>query len=67
VPEAVEMQAVASSGVRKLDWAGGVAVREVDARWGGEGVKACVPVRRVRMARVEAFMVGFDEEKECRV
>lgn len=50
------MQVAASSGVRKLDWEGTAARRDVlevfvIAWWWWMGVKAVVPVRRVRLAR----------------
>lgn len=51
------MQEAASSGVRKLDWAGGAAAREVVMRCWAAGAKASVPERRARNARVDAFMV----------
>ena len=55
MPEAVAMQVAASSGVRKLDWEGTAARRDVldvfvIAWWWWMGVKAVVPVRRVRLA-----------------
>ena len=60
MPAAVSIQEAANSGVKKLDWAGGAALREVAARWDAIGAKAFAPDRRVRNARDAgvAFMVS---------
>ena len=65
------MQVAASSGVRKLDWEGTAARRDVldvfvIAWWWWMGVKAVVPVRRVRLAKrdlmVQVDLVGAQDE-----